>query len=233
MSHTNALNEIPGLCGLWVVCRPESPEVLADPVPAIAGVSIRWEYAVSRSAAEAGRCPEIGRRGRFFGTHDQETICAKMELYDLVVVQPLSLNSLAKIALGIRDSLPAAVVLTALAAGKPLFLAQEGMDAATAGMHPHLTKLYRRYWQDLTGGPVIGFTRAGLPEKLEVWFRRRRDALRLSAERRAGRPVITRDDVREAWQAMVPLVIPRGALLTDLAREEAGALGVTLRIEEP
>ncbi len=232
MTNAIATAEGQGLLGLWVNCRSEKTENLAEPVGSLGGFPLRWEYAVSRSAAETGGAREAGRRGRAWGVHDLEILLNRMGLYDLVVVQPLSLNSLAKIALGIRDSLPATLVQTALASGKPVFISRSTIDAATAGGHPHLVKLYRRYWNDVVDGMVTAFAPDSLGETLEAWFRRRRKLTRLASKRQPGRAVITRDEVREAWQAMVPLIIPRDSLLTDLAREEAAALGVDIRFED-
>lgn len=231
---TNAITtaNVQGLLGLWVMCRSEQPESLAEPVGSVGGLSVRWEYAVSRSAAETGGIRQAGRRGRTYGTHDLETLLNRIGLYDLVVVQPLSLNSLAKMALGIRDSLPTALLQAALNAGKPIFLSRAAIDGAAAVVHPHLGKLYRRYWNDVVDGTVAAFAPDSLGDTLEAWFRRRRELTRSVSGRQSGRAVITKDEVREAWQAMVPLVVPRDSLLTDLAREEAAALGVVVRFED-
>lgn len=212
-----------------MVCRAEEPVALAEPVQALGAARFTWEFAVSRSAADAGQCRRVARQGRLLGETDLDTIVARLDLFDLVVVQPISLNTLAKAALGIQDSLPSRVIAAALAAGKPLFLDESCLLQATERLHPHLNKLYRRYWSDLIGGPVAAFTPDQLPDSLQNWLKRRRDVTRSALESRSGRQVVTRDDVREAWQAMTPLTVPQGSLITDLAREEAAALGVVIR----
>lgn len=185
-----------------------------------------WEIAVSHSSRERGRLPLLARRAPVFLESEADRLIARLGLFHLLVVSPLSLNTLAKFALGIRDSFPSRLLWAAAEAGMPVLLDEtsirQGLDLA----NPHLAKVYRRHWEHVCGGTTAAFRPDSFAESVAGLIRRRR-----AIEQKApleGRGVVTRDDVVAAHRAMTSLRIQRGTLVTDLARDEAAALGVTI-----
>ena len=221
--------ELNGFSGLLVLCRPEV--VFSCPVEGVLttpGIR-RWELATSLSAQALPGLRQLAGRYPLHASSDLGILLGKLTTFDLVVVSPLSLNTLAKFALGIQDSFPSRLLISAAHAGLPILLDESTVPLGDSALHPHFVKIYRRYWQDLQSSTISGFRPETLLEAVDR-LRRGRRAL----ERKApgtGRAVITRDEVREAYAAMTPLRVSRGALVTDLAREDAQALGVEIRFE--
>ncbi|RCK80692.1 MAG: hypothetical protein OZSIB_3005 [Candidatus Ozemobacter sibiricus] len=219
-----------GLKPLLLCCRPEEGKI--GPPDFLAGVPglAPWEAAVSHSAVEHGWLRVLAARGPVFVEAEADRLLAGLERFDLLVVAPLSLNSLAKFALGLRDSFPARVFGAMADLGRPILLETSGLPRPDTRINPHYAKIYRRYWETLNGGSIAGFTPETFAAVIDRLVRTRR-ALAGQPPALAGRRVITRDDVLAAYQAMTPLVVPPGTLLTDLAREEAEARGVPIRFE--
>jgi len=215
---------------LLVCCRPE-PGRPTDPweeLPAVPGLS-PWEVALSHSAQEAGLLRRLAPQARVFCSHEADELIGGLGRFDLVVVSPLSLNTLAKLALGLRDSFPSRLLAEAAGRGLPLLLDGRAVPAPDASFNPHLIKIYRRHWDQLLGGTIREFTPDTLAAAVAAVIRTRRAAERMVPA--TGRAVITRDDVLLAEAALQPIRIPRGALVTDLAREEAAARGISLDFE--
>lgn len=220
-----------GSCrGLWVVTAPEGTDVAVrlatEPRPpgwtwqALASDSVgrRWSVRQLQGASGIADWALAG---------EVEAVLAALPGFDLIVFCPLSLNSLAKIALGIADAAPARVALAAMTAGQPLLLDLAAVPARDqAGMNPHLIKVYRGHADRIIGGRVAGFAPGELAEACRRFdaTRRRIDRLAVSA----GRTVVTRDDVIAAHLALQPIRLRPGDLLTPLARDEAAALGVPI-----
>ncbi|NLI74989.1 MAG: hypothetical protein GX442_00945 [Candidatus Riflebacteria bacterium] len=229
-SRTPPAGEGSPLKPLLVCCYPEDGRFfLPDFCAGIPGLA-PWEAAVSQSAAERGWGRALAAGGPTFHEAEADRLLARLPLFDLLVVAPLSLNSLAKFALGLRDSLPARVFGAMADLGRPILLEGSVLPREDSRLNPHFAKIYRRYWDTLRGGTITDFTRDTFAGVVGRLLRTRR-ALQGKPPLAAGRGVLTRDDVLEAFRAMQPLVVPRGALLTDLAREEAEARGVPLQFE--
>ncbi|MBF0500732.1 MAG: hypothetical protein HQM09_11410 [Candidatus Riflebacteria bacterium] len=183
-----------------------------------------WEIAVSRSAREHGLLSIVTRCAPIHLEHEADALLARLNLFGLVVVSPLSLNTLAKAALGIRDSFPSRLIGAAIDAGMPILLDDSGISGIESLVNPHMIKVYRRHWETLRGGSVSAFTTEDFGSRIDGLVRCRRALERKSPVE--GRGVLTRDDVIAAHKAMTPLIIRRGTIVTDLAREEAASLGV-------
>jgi hypothetical protein len=147
---------------------------------------------------------------------------------DVVVFSPLSLNSLAKMALGIRDSLPSRIFGVAAEQGAAILLDKTALPTPETAMNPHLAKIYRRHWEAVTGGSIGEFVADDLDLRLKTILRLRREGGVAASP--AGRQVITRDDVLAARNGVGRLKVPRGSLITDLAREEAEKWGIRLEV---
>lgn len=214
---------------LLVACFPEggrfSPPEFPDGIPGLRP----WEIALSHSSAERGWLRPLTTRWQVHCGHEADQLLARLSLFDLLIVAPLSLNSLAKFALGLRDSFPSRLFGAMVELGRPILLESTAVPRDDTLINPHFARIYRRYWDSVRGGTVEGFARDDLPAAVARLARSRR-ALHGRAPA-TGRSVLTRDDVLAAFQALQPLVVPRGALLTDLAREEAQARGVAIRFE--
>lgn len=215
---------------LLVCCCPER-NTEADPLvelPAIAGLA-HWEVALSLSAQSRGLLRRMAPMARTFCTHEADELIDGLGRFDLVAVSPLSLNTLAKFALGLRDSFPSRLLAAAAELGLPILLDERQVPAADSSFNPHLMKIYRRYWDQVRSGTVREFHPDRLAEAVTAVIRTRKAAERSVPT--SGRAVITRDDVILAQSALQPLRVPRGAIVTDLAREEAAARGVSFNFE--
>lgn len=215
---------------LLLCCHSEGGAVrLPDFLAGVPGLA-PWEAAVSHSAGEHGWVRVLAAHGPVYVAAEADRLLAGLERFDLLVVAPLSLNSLAKFALGLRDSFPSRVFGAMVDLGRPILLETTGLPRPDTRINPHYAKIYRRYWDTLNGGSIAGFTPDTFAIVIDRLARTRR-ALAGKPPSLAGRGVITRDDVLAAFQAMTPLIVPPGTLLTDLAREEAEARGVPIRFD--
>lgn len=215
---------------LLVCCCPEQhtkTEPLME-LPAVAGLAA-WEVAISLSAQNRGLLRRMAPMARTFCAHEVDELIGGLGRFDLVAVSPLSLNTLAKFALGLRDSFPSRLLAAAAEQGLPILLDERSVPSAESSFNPHLIKIYRRYWEQVRSGTVREFRPERLGEAVAAIIRTRK-AVERSAPA-AGRAVITRDDVILAQAGLQPLRVPRGALVTDLAREEAAARGVSFEFE--
>ncbi|HOT30174.1 MAG TPA: flavoprotein [Candidatus Ozemobacteraceae bacterium] len=229
MSH-NQIETGMVLKPLLVCCCPEQGTE-ADPLvelPAVAGLA-PWEVALSLSAQARGLLRRIAPMARTFCAHEADELIGGLGRFDLVAVTPLSLNTLAKFALGLRDSFPSRLLAVAAERGLPILLDERQIPAADSSLNPHLMKIYRRYWDQVRLGTVREFHPDRLAEAVAAVIRTRQAVER--AVPASGRAVITRDDVILAQSALQPLRVPRGAIVTDLAREEAAARGVSFYFE--
>ena len=185
-----------------------------------------WEIAVSHSSRERGQLPLLSRRAAVFLESEADRLIGRLGLFHLLVVAPCSLNTLAKFALGIRDSFPSRLLWAAAEAGLPVLLDETSIKSGLDLANPHLAKVYRRHWEQVRGGSVLPFRPETFAETVTGLLRQRR-----ALERQApleGRGVVTRDDVVAAHRAMTSLRVPHGTLITALARDEAEALGVKI-----
>lgn len=215
---------------LLVCCHSEQhaeTEPLME-LPAVAGLA-PWEVAISYSAQRHGMLRRMAPSARTFCAHEADELITGLGRFDLIVVFPLSLNTLAKFALGLRDSFPSQLLAAAAELGLPILLDDRAIPAVDSSFNPHLIKIYRRYWEQVRGGTVREFQPEHLSAAVAGLIRTRRAVERAGPA--TGRSVITRDDVILAQSALQPLRVPRGSIVTDLAREEAAARGVSFDFE--
>jgi len=215
---------------LLVCCHPEpgGSALAPDELPTAPGLA-QWEIALSASAQQHGMLRQVATLGRTFCAHESEELITGLGRFDLVVVAPLSLNTLAKFALGLRDSFPSQLLAAAAVLGLPILLDERAVPAADSTFNPHLIKVYRRYWDQVRSGTIREFSPETFSTAIAAVIRTRRAVERTIPT--SGRAVITRDDVILAQAALQPLHVPRGSIVTDLAREEAAARNVSFDFE--
>lgn len=212
---------------LVLFCLPEGPRKSADEaVLQLPALFTRPDYAISYSAQQHGWLRLLASEHRVFCQPDCESLTLRLNSYDLLIASPLSLNTLAKFALGLRDSFPAEILWQFSELGKPILLAENCLPDERSAMNPHLTRIYRQHWQTVTSGTVSGFSPDNISEKATRLIRARAAAARqpMSGER----IFITRDDIITASETLEPLRVPYNAIITDVARDEAEARGVVI-----
>lgn len=214
---------------LVVFCFPETPMADAGEFLPDSALLAPLEIAVSFSAAQRGLICRFGKTHRVFSPDEADILLARVKQYDLVVVSPLSLNTLAKFALGIRDSFPTGILGAAVEAGLPILLSAKGIPGNDSAMNPHFLRIYRRHWQSVLSATVKEFTGPTLDSTLGMMIRHQRTSGPKAQS--SGRSVITRDDVLQARESLAPLRVSKGAIITDLALEEAKAAGVRIEFE--
>jgi hypothetical protein len=214
------------LKALILSCMPESGEflhpldMLSSPIFSIPDV------AISHSVQEKGHLRSLAASCRVFCQTDRESLLLRLNTYDLLIVFPLSLNTLAKFALGIRDSFPSELLWQFAAIGRPILLNEELLPDEKTTMNPHMFRIYRQHWQNVTSSSICGFNRENLEERARKIIRARASAARSPAD--SARIFITRDDIISAADSLEPLRLPSNAVITELAREEADARGVII-----
>ncbi len=211
---------------LILSCWPESGAFLLPEELGLSSAFAAADVAVSYSAQQNGMVRQLAFTHKTFVAADCESLILRLNTYDLLLVFPLSLNTLAKFALGLRDSFPAELLWKFSELGKPILLYEKGLPDDRQTMNPHLLKIYRRYWQQLIGGTVAGFDLDNLSQISARLIRAKSVANRLPAV--GARVFITRDDIIEASASLEPLLLPSNAVVTDVAREEAEARGVVI-----
>ncbi len=212
---------------LLVFCCPEGQKVRFPDewdLPRQFGV---WEIALSRSARERGFLKKLSQKWYVFCESEEDALLRKLDAFDLVAVSPLSLNTLAKFALGIRDSFPTRVLGNAAEKGIPILLDGSAVPSGDSVMNPHLSKVYRRHWENVRCGTVSGFDPDSFSTAAATILRNRQELDHGFSS--SNRPVVTRDDVILASQAMQPIIVPMGAIVTALAEEEARSRGIQIQ----
>lgn len=211
---------------LIVSCLPESGSFTSPADLCMGSLFVKPDIAISYSAQERGWLRALANDFRVFCQTDCEHLTLRLNSYDLMIVAPLSLNTLAKFALGIRDSFPAELLWQFSCLGKPILLGEECLPDEKQSMNPHLTRIYRQHWQTVIGGTVAGFNDDNLSEKAQKLIRAKMVASRQPIA--SERVFITRDDVIVAAESLEPMRVPGNAIVTDMAREEASARGVII-----
>lgn len=211
---------------LIISCLPETEKFVSPADLCVDPIFSKPDIAISYSAQQRGWLRSLAAEYRVFCQTDCESLTLRLNSYDLIVVAPLSLNTLAKFALGIRDSFPAELLWQFSSLGKPILLNEDCLPDEQQSMNPHLTKIYRRYWQTLTSGTVAGFKPENLSERAQKLVRAKMVANRQPAL--SARIFITREDVIMAAESLEPMRIPGNAIVTDVAREEALARDVII-----
>lgn len=184
------------------------------------------DVAISDSAEKCGWARKIAFNHKVFTSIDQERLLLRLNTYDLFLVYPLSLNTLAKFALGIQDSFPTAILFEAAALGKPILLNDQFIPQLDSHMNPHLVRIYRQHWENIICGTIRGFNLETLEQTTVKILRSK--SINKKIESPGERQFITKDDVLVAAESLEPLRIPATAIITDLAREKADELGVII-----
>ena len=203
-----------------------------DFAPLLAAPQCRdWEAVLSHSAGTRGLGRDLLGRLPCFPATSEDALVTKLSVFDVVVAYPFSLNSLAKFALGLQDSLPTRVLGAAVERGIPVLLDDSALPPRDSAGNPHFIKVYRRHWEQVLTGLVHSFHAPDLEPVLDGILRHRRD-LTTGFAPHQGKEVITRDDVLAAARAMQPLRVARGTIITPLARDEAVERGVAILHQE-
>lgn len=214
------------LQALIIYCCPESGHFLPVADNDLPAFFSRPDIAVSYSAQSRGWVRPLAQQFKVYTGADEENLLLRLNTYDLLLVYPLSLNSLAKFALGIQDSFPTRVFAEAAALGKPILLNDQALPDPDGQMNPHLLRTYRRHWESLLSGTIAAFNLENLDEVAVKILRNRADSSKVSPS--GDRRFITRDDIIAAAASLEPLRISCADIVTDLAREEAEARGVSI-----
>lgn len=211
---------------LLLCCLPETSQPPHQALESLPPLFARPEVALSHSAQQRGWLRSLAGDYPVYCQADAERLILKLNTYDLLIANPLSLNTLAKFALGLRDSFPAELLWQFSQLGKPILLSEEAMPDDSTAMNPHLVRIYRQHWQAVTGGSVCGFTDDNIAEKAARMVR----AKAVSSQQPVvgARIFVTRDDVIAASDSLEPLRVPGNAIITDVAREEAVARNVVI-----
>lgn len=211
---------------LVLCCLPERDEQPHQSLASLPPLFARPEVALSHSAQQRGWLRSLAGDYPVYCQADLERLILKLNTYDLLIVNPLSLNTLAKFALGLRDSFPAELLWQFSQLGRPILLAEEALPDDSSAMNPHLLRIYRQHWQTVTGGSVGGFNSDNVAEKASRLLRAK--AAIAGQPPIGARVFITRDDIITAADLLEPLRVPANAVITDAAREEAVAQGIVI-----
>lgn len=214
------------LKALIVYCCPESGNFFPLEARDFPAFFARPDVAISYSSRSKGWARKLAHDFRVWNEADEAGLILRLNSYDLLLVHPLSLNSLAKFALGIQDSFPSRIFFEAAALGKPILLNDQFVPGLDNEMNPHLVRIYRQHWERILSGTVAAFNLDNLEETATriLRHRSRQNVFNQSANRR----FITREDIILAAESLEPLRLPTDAIVTDLAREEAKARGVII-----
>ena len=211
---------------LVLCCRPETEQQPHEALASLPTLFAYPEIALSHSAQQRGWLRSLAGDYPVYCQPDLERLVLKLASYDLLIVNPLSLNTLAKFALGLRDSFPAELLWQFSQLGRPILLSEDALPDDSSAMNPHLVRIYRQHWQTVTGGSVSSFKPDNIAEMAARLVRARTVAKGQAPV--GSRVFITRDDIIAAADLLEPLRVPANAVITDVAREEAAARGVVI-----
>ena len=135
------------------------------------------------------------------------------ENFEEIWLSDVRISDVAKMALGLFDTPPLVVVFQALSSAKKVYVEPLKLPP---NCPPALANLLRGYWETLLSFGVIpaeGGTPCPPPSPPQ-------------------RTIITQDDVREAKEkGLQVLILPPNSIVTDMARELAGRLGIQIKEE--
>ncbi len=227
-----SISDLPqSLKPLILFCQPEQTSIAQQALEYhLPAFLTEPHYAVSESARKKGWLHPIAKQYRTFCAADLENLTLKLELYDLLIVNPLSLNTLAKLALGIVDSFPTKIFNEFATLGKPIFLCESSLPTEQTEINPHLHKIYKTHWENLMSGTITGFNEKNLELKIVKAVRSKTTAQK-QISLSGTRVFVTKDDIITAAESLHPLKVPYGSIITDLAKEEALVRNVTIIFE--
>ncbi|MCX7625066.1 MAG: hypothetical protein N2Z21_02485 [Candidatus Sumerlaeaceae bacterium] len=155
---------------------------------------------------------------------------------DAVVVACLSLNSAAKLSLGIADSVPTILIRQALEHGKPVLVAEESTVIRQAAILPNAPPKLRRLAEDAYHGVAELGVRFVAPADLcralaETFYVPVNETpKRLAKTRPTKRRVfVTSEDIwKVSARGEKQIIVPEDAVVTDEARDYAKRVGVEI-----
>lgn len=183
----------------------------------------------------------VGTSGRILSRLTQETITQEVGAHPLLVVAPLSSNTLAKVALGVHDSVPSRVIFEALRQAKvvvaiPPPARPEGNGTPGSGYPRTPFEFHNGRSQYLRTVANWGIRFVDSDRLLsEVRQAMSEDGMgsvrkRLFSDRRPKkRTVITREDVQQIiLEGKREIQISPNAIVTDVAKELAASAGIQI-----
>ena len=188
----------------------------------------RPEVALSYSAEQKGWARLLNQNHKTHVSANAESFLLKLNTFDIFIVFPLSLNTLAKFALGLQDSYPCRILHKAAQLGKPVLLNDQFLPENESSMNPHLIRVYRQHWETVTSGTIAGFNFENLEQIAAKILRNKTSNNNSLLHDQSNREFITRDDILVAAESLGPLKASRNAVITDLAKETAEELGVAI-----
>ncbi len=212
---------------LVIYCSPEDGAYLAPEKLELPEAVEQVDVALSFSANSKGWGRNISKNFRVYCDIDQDHLLLKLKSYDLFLLFPLSLNTLAKFALGIRDSFPTKLLGKAIELNKPILLFEDGIPKQDTPINPHFLRIYRKYWEDIIGSNIKGFNLDNLSETIARIIRGKQNHNRSILESNS-RQFLTREDVLIAADSLEPIKVPHNAIITDVAKETASELGIQI-----
>jgi hypothetical protein len=155
-----------------------------------------------------------------------------IERAEVVLVAQLTRTTLAKIGLGLSDSLASTLVLNALWSGKPVIVAKDGVDpdlaardgAGAADTPRALVRVYDEYLDHLEAFGCHVIPAAQIGDTVIPLLTGREPTRERPLQ---SRRVITEEDVRRAARRGESIDVTR-SVVTPLARDAAAELGVDL-----
>jgi histone H3/H4 len=214
------------LRALVVFCDPQDAEFCPVSELKLPQNVDQIEVAVSKSAQEKGYFRKLSLDYKVYTELDEESLFLKINSYDFILVHPLSLNTLAKLSLGISDSFPTRLLIMAIESNRPILLSEEFKPEPEKFANPHFSRIYKNYWENLIVGNVSSFSSENLESKLVRIIRSMKNSKNIVSN--SGRTFITSEDIIAAADSLQPLRIPSSAIVTAVAEEEASKLGVII-----
>lgn len=213
---------------LLIYCCPESETYFPIEAADFPALFAKPEIALSKSAEQKGWARLLNYQYKTHVEANAESFLLKLNSFDIFIVFPLSLNTLAKFALGLQDSYPCKILHKAAELGKPVLLNDQFLPQIESSMNPHLIRVYRQHWETVTSGTITGFNFDNLEQIAAKVLRNKTSNSNRILHEQSNREFITRDDILVAADSLGPLKVSANAVITDLAKETAQELGVAI-----
>jgi len=217
------------LKALIVCCYPENG-VFLDPADIIfPSVVTTFDVAVSSSAQDYGWLKKMSGYKNFYCDSDKKKLILKINSYDFMLAYPLSLNTLAKFTLGIRDSFPSEILAAYADICKPILLYENAITYIDECANPNFKRIYKNHWNNILGGSITSFNLENLDKKLNRLIRAKQNNAIVKVV--GARSFITKEDIILASESLEPLKVSSSTIITDVAKEEAVIRGVEIIVE--
>lgn len=183
----------------------------------------------------------VGTSVRILSRLTHEALRQEVATHPLLVVAPLSSNTLAKVALGVHDSVPSRVIFEALCQNKPVVAIppQAGpvSNGASGSDYPRMPSEFHngrpQYLRTVANWGIrfvdsdklLAEVRQTMSQDGELGARKRRS----SDRRPKKRTIITKEDVQQViLEGKRELQISPYTILTDVAKELAASAGIQI-----